>query len=321
MDVFFTTVVRQAPVDEGGELVHLDWSSKKVVERIPLVPVNPSVDDPNPRGNARGGRGIVRIGDLIYVATYHSLNLFDVSLKPKGRISHGLFVGLHELCDSGDTLWLASTAIDAAVGIDYKGNLIDSWWARENPKLKQRLLLEPLPIDRNADNRLLWLQGKKMKGPSHTHLNAVAFRDGDLYCLLNSFGLVYNTVTDRIVVEDSSIIGCHNLVFIGNRMVINNSRGKCIMVYTLDGQLTREIKLLGYPEICAIHESVINVSPTKRVLFIRGLSPIDQSRILVGFSPATIVEIDLETGRLLDLFQYSQDVAVCVHGLLACNDC
>ena len=316
MDVFFTTVVRFAPVDHGGELVRLDWSSKKVLGRVPLTPTNPTVDDPNPRGNARGGRGILRIDDLIYVASYHSLLLFDTALNPKGRVSHNLFVGLHEVCKSEDTLWLASTAIDAAIGIDREGNFMTSWWARETQKLQEYLALKPLSIDKTADNRLLWLQEKK-KGLSHTHLNAVAICDDQLYCLLNRFGLVYNTVTDTIILEDQSIIGCHNLVFLGDRLLINNSRGKRVMVYTHEGRLTREIKLLAYPEVSAIHDSVINTSPKKRALFIRGLSPIDQNRILVGISPATIIEIDLESGKVLDLFQYSQDVAVCVHGLMA----
>ena len=37
----------------------------------------------------------------------------------------------------------------------------------------------------------------------------------------------------------------------------------------------------------------------------------------VGFAPAAIVCIDFNTGRMVDVFQYSSDIQVCVHGLRA----
>ncbi|NUO08077.1 MAG: hypothetical protein HUU08_05245 [Candidatus Brocadia sp.] len=320
MDVFFSTVVRQAPVTQGGELVRINWATKKIIARKPLTPTDPPItekDDPNPRGNARGGRGIIRWGDMLYAAVYHSLLLFDTDLNPKGKITHNLFVGLHELYNNKDTIWVASTAIDGAICIDPLGNLLESWWARENFKLQRHCKLNTLPINKAIDNRLLWLKLQPNKHPSHTHLNAVAVHKGQLYVLLNRFGLVYNTKTDSILIEDPSIIGCHNLVFFDDRILINDSQGKRVVVYSQDGKFINEIDLLAYPEILAIHNAEIDCYEEKKRLFVRGLTPIDDKRILVGFSPATIAEIELDSGRLLDIYQYSTDIAVCVHGLLA----
>lgn len=320
MDVFFSTVVRQSPIAQGGELVRVDWTTKKVIAKKPLVPIDPPItenDDPNPRGNARGGRGILRYGNILYVAIYHSLLLFDTSLNLKDKVTNNLFVGLHEVYHNDDTIWVASTAIDGAICIDPHGNFIDSWWARENPSIQRLFTLEPLSINKNVDNRLLWLKVQPSKQPSHTHLNAVAVNKGQLHVLLNRLGVVYNTKTDDVVLEDTSIIGCHNLVFLGERMLINDSLGKRVMVYSHTGKLIREINLLAYPEVSAIHDEETTNFYEKRRLFVRGLSPINNDRILVGFSPATIVEIELNSGRLLDLYRYSEDVAVCVHGLLA----
>jgi len=145
----------------------------------------------------------------------------------------------------------------------------------------------------------------------------MSVRKGQMCVLLNRFGLVYNTITDSILIEDPSIIGCHNLVFLGDKILINDSKGKRVVVYSQDGKFINEIDLLSFPEILAIHNADIDNYEEKRRLFVRGLSPIDDKRILVGFSPATIVEIELYSGRLLDVYQYSKDVAVCVHGLLA----
>ena len=47
----------------------------------------------------------------------------------------------------------------------------------------------------------------------------------------------------------------------------------------------------------------------------RGLCETERETILVGISPATLLEIDWRRGRLVDLFSYSTDPRVCVHGL------
>ena len=97
---------------------------------------------------------------------------------------------------------------------------------RENRKLQQLFALDSLPINKTIDNRMLWLHVQPSKQPGHTHLNAVAVRKGQMCVLLNRFGLVYNTITDSILIEDPSIIGCHNLVFLGDKILINDSKGK-----------------------------------------------------------------------------------------------
>lgn len=55
MDVYFSTVVRAAAPEQGGELVRLDWETKQVKAAVPIAATNPVLIDPNPRGNGRGG--------------------------------------------------------------------------------------------------------------------------------------------------------------------------------------------------------------------------------------------------------------------------
>ena len=119
MDVYFSTVVRSAPSDRGGELVWLDWETKRVKASVPIAATNPVLVDPNPRGNSRGGRGIAVIDDEVWVASYHSLRVFDRELTPRRDLSHPLMVGLHEIfpTDRG-SVWVTSTAIDTALEID-----------------------------------------------------------------------------------------------------------------------------------------------------------------------------------------------------------
>ena len=316
MDVFFTTVVRKAPLKKGGEILRVNWESKQVLSKKNLIPDDPPFNDPNPRGNGRGGRGICIMNHFLYVAIYHQILKFNKKLELVGKINNNLFVGLHEVAVNNETLWVASTAIDAALGIDAAGNTCGEWWSRENENLKRRFNLEPQNINKKLDNRTLWLRPKEQKGDSHTHLNAVAFYNDQLFVLLNRYGVVYNTVKDRILIEDPSIKGCHNLVFIGDKLLINDSHGRKIMVYSDKGFFLKNIRLQYFPEIKKIHQNVISHSPKiAKTLFVRGLCPIEPNKVLIGFSPATIAEIDIEKDRLEDIFQYSTDAAVCIHGL------
>jgi len=53
---------------------------------------------------------------------------------------------------------------------------------------------------------------------------------------------------------------------------------------------------------------------TARPLYLRGLT-ITENYIFAGFSPATIVRIDKQSGELIDYYFHSTDARVCIHGL------
>ena len=97
MNIYFGTVIRAAPVSEGGSLYKLNWDRKEITREVPIAPTEPRLDhDPNARGNVRGVRGICVHNDEVFVADYHTINVFDRDLKLKRKLSHGLMVGLHE---------------------------------------------------------------------------------------------------------------------------------------------------------------------------------------------------------------------------------
>ncbi len=66
MFIYFGTVVRAAPVKEGGSLFKLDWDTKTIIGEVPNVPIAPTLyHDPNARGNVRGCRGIRLVNDEV----------------------------------------------------------------------------------------------------------------------------------------------------------------------------------------------------------------------------------------------------------------
>ena len=332
MFIYFGTVVRAAPVKEGGSLFKLDWDTKTIVGEVPNVPIAPTLyHDPNARGNVRGCRGIRLVNDEVIAADYHTLNVFDLDLKPRRRLTQDLMVGLHETQIVGDSIWVTSTAIDAALKYSINdGTLEESYWPREMPEFQKALDLVPLEIDKNIDNRSNFLEEKTYRGPSHLHLNAVYEFRGDIYALLHSKSMVVNLSKRSIVIQDPNLKHAHNLIIEEPGVVwISDTHRTVVRQYDLDsGQQIRAInikKMRGIKSLLlrsaslAIKEMGLSFfgakrKATARPLYLRGLA-INEDYIFAGFSPATIVRIDKQTGELVDYYFHSNDMRVCIHGL------
>jgi hypothetical protein len=330
--VYFSTVVRGGRMEESGEVVLVDWAEKRVVRRVPIYPTDPPIDDPNPNGNARGGRGIQLMNGSVVVASYHTLKIFDPELRLRRDVSHGLLAGLHEgFPVDDDRLWVASTALDAAVEIDLRdGSVGGQAWPRERAEFQRALGLEPLEIDKDADNRRRFLARSFQKSASHLHLNAVAIHDGNLFALLNGPGCIVNLTRCEIVVRNPHLQGAHNLVFDDRgAAIVNDTRGRAVRIYDVRlGRPVRSIDLMVFPQIRrllrrgrAVNLARKGLRATKltrktapRPLWVRGLDR-SEGRLYVGISPAAVLCLDETTGDLIEIFAYSSDARVCVHGL------
>lgn len=335
--LYFSTVVRSALPARGGELVCLDWESKRVLGRVPIAALDPELHDPNPRGNTRGGRGIALVGDEVIVASYHTLHCFDRELRPRRDLSHPLMAGLHEVFATGrGSLWVSSTAIDAALEIDLAGGrALRELWPREQPGLASALGLSPLAIDKGADNRARFVAGDHLRDRSHLHLNAVAERGGEVYALFNRQGVIANLSRDRVAVRHRSLRKGHNLwIDPDGTAWWNDTSGRRVCAVSLAGDGSRRrVPLLRYPEVARVAR---RLDRRRRLLmrlqkwgllrrqpplpiFVRGLARRD-GHLFVGISPAAILQIDEQSGALVDAFWYSRDVHCCVHGLAVADD-
>lgn len=333
MDVYFSTVTRGAPVEQGGSLVRLDWDTKQVLGQVPIAPTEPSVQDPNPRGGARGGRGVQLIDDSVMVGSYHTLLFFSRDLEPERRITHELLAGIHEthLLPDG-RLWVAATAVDAALLVDLdKGDVVDARWPRESPALQQRLGLTALDIDKDADNRQKWLLRPERSDRSHLHLNAVCPWRGELYALCTHPGVIVNLDREEVVVQDRRLKGAHNLIVLDDGTTLTSgTTSHSIEVWDLAARRSvRSIELTSFPWVRKVVRRHMAAFNARRVLgrlgigqarahplFIRGQHRMGD-RVLVGLAPASLLLVDWRTGTLVDAYQHSDDVEVCVHGIAA----
>jgi hypothetical protein len=325
MIVYFNTVKRKRPVKEGGEMVKLSWRLKKVLKQIPIFPTQPDIlNDPNPRGNSRGGKGIIITDKELFVGTYHTILVFDFDLNLKRTITNNLFVNIHEMCWDQKNIWVSSTTIDCAILINQMGETLKTFWPREEPLLQEQLGLFPMQIDKNSDNRLKHIHSQLGQKAGHTHLNSVTKHGRSTYVLLNRLGTVVKIEPEvNLVINTPLVIGAHSLVISSNgaRMILCSSFKHSILFFNLKtGRLEKSIDLLDFKEVAELHERFPD-QPFNKSIFVRGLEVIDSRRILIGVSPATILEIDIEKDKLLDLYQFSNDVGDAIHGLIHVKEC
>ncbi len=332
MEIYFGTVVRAAKISEGGSLFKLDWDNKIIVREVPIAPSNPALDhDPNARGNVRGCRGIAIHNNEVIAADYHTLNFFDRDLNRIRTISHGLMAGLHEIDVVGESVWVTSTSLDAALKYPLDGGGPEaSFWPRELPEFQHALDVEALPIDKNVDNRQTFLDTASFRGPSHLHLNAVCEFRGEVYAVFHSKCVVANLSRRSIVIRDEKLKHAHNLIIEEPGIVyINDTHRTVVRQYDLDsGEQIRAFDLKRLPgikslvfksSVRALKEMGVSFfsnrrKATARPLYLRGLA-IHGDFIFAGLSPATIVCIDKHSGELVDYYFHSTDARVCIHGL------
>ena len=331
MDIYFSTVFRYAPIDQAGELVRLDWDTKKVISKVPVAPRSLHFEDPNPRGNSRGGKGIALIDDKIIVAGYCELQVYDRNLNHLYDISHNLMSGLHEVYhETGSRLWITSTVLNSALLIDVNNReLLDAIWPQECIEFKNRWNLTPMQLDKSADNRIRFLAKNIEKDPSHLHFNAIYKWKGDMYGLFNRFGAVVNLTRQRIVFEDRSIYGAHNLIILDDGTIfVNDTRNQAVNLYGKDGALKKRINLLPfhqanrkvrrYKQLNGFRKMMTRIGFPRQdsvmPFFVRGLD-LSEDLLFIGISPAAILCVNWQTGKLVDVFNYTDDVRVAVHGL------
>lgn len=347
MRIVFTTVIRQAPVAAGGWARVAEWPSGRLLAERPVAPADPSVLDPNPRGNSRGGRGVVVAGDALVIANYHTLEVCDRALQPVGKFSHGNFAGIHEIMRRGGRLFVASTAVNAAAEVPLEDVLgaasaagkpaapaaVRFWWPTEEPAVCEQLGVPTTSYpDKQADNRLRHLDLHNRGHAGHLHLNAVDADGDQAYALLNKPGAILRLDTPgsmEVVLRHPLLEGAHNLEFVGpgRAWVVGTRSGLLLECDLYAGRVRPLIDLAASPFAREVARGASEPrawswrrwlgrerAPTARPLFWRGLA-MDDDWIFVGTSPAAILGFDRRTFAYQGVVRFGANVREIVHGI------
>ena len=145
MRVVCTTVIRNT----SGKAVHghiyeIDWDRQRIRRRIDMP--RPIGDRLllrlNPRGGARGGRGVRITEDAIYAANDNTIIRYDHNWNALGRISNQLLTGIHEIEVVEGGIWAACTGVDLALKLSPSGKVLKRWSPRTSDKIKRMLGVE-----------------------------------------------------------------------------------------------------------------------------------------------------------------------------------
>jgi len=317
--VYVTTVIRGADIESSGCIYCLDWAVGKILNEVP-VPV-PSYKEVGPRGSKRGGRGIINWGNEIVVSNYDSLLFYDKDLNYLRKITHPLFCGIHEIDADDEGIWVSSTGIESVLLVEPEsGEVLRKHFVPGIAAFtEQSPYVEKGQMDLEKDYRNYIYARSEMS----THINCVEHASGATYALLSNLGAVIQVEPDyKLTVLDNTLKEPHNLLFLEERLVVNDTGRQTVKEYDLNtGKLVSEINLnklgLKIKKPGTILKGKIKISTAG---WLRGMSHLDGHRILVGISPSTVVELDMDSGKIVKTMKLSNDVNNSIHGLFAFNE-
>lgn len=316
--IFTTTVIRGSKNRElTGFLFELDWQGNRIKERIP-IPLDTGHPFWNARGGNRGGRGVFIHNGTLYIATAMSVLMFDSKLKKIGELTHPYLAGLHEIYVDSEGIWLTSTVHDLVVKLNFSGNIIDEWWGSESKILQQKFGFSSRKLNLSLDfaEEAFTLEYERYCEKERLHANTVWPHNEEVYvlaCRRKAF-IRIRPDPERIVLQDKQLGAPHNgIVTPDGRIIINDTQNQCIRTYDL----------LSGKRLMTMSTAIYRSKNSKQFAkagWQRGLAHVKDSVFLVGTSPATIFEVDIDRLTIGQICKIDTHVSHCVHGLAVIKD-
>jgi hypothetical protein len=329
MRLVATTVVRESVrgKQRSGYVYDVDWAAKRVLRRFPVPePSYPESDD-NPRGGARGGRGVAATRHGIVLANYDTVYVYDDEWNVLDSFSHPLFIGIHELDWDGEVVWISATRNDTVLRVTLDGSVEVAWDPHRSELARRFRLRERLhPLDGSVDYRK-----RDAPGVNECHVNGVTRRGGSL---IVNCGLIRGRrpTAARIARGARQKLGLGR-DDAGRSAVVRVTGGGSAEILlelatghwpTHNGQLLDDSRLI----VNESHKNTLRVfsledrrqlaKVTVPGTWLRGLHAIGPGRILVGTAPAAIALVDLEAGAAVERVTLSDDPNEAIHGLTVC---
>jgi hypothetical protein len=293
--VLITSAVRWAWISDVSSYFRiLDLDRERVTFIAPVPESEWREHDPNPRGGARGARGVSVYEDRLVIANGERLFVFDTSWRLVAQLTHPMLSNVHDVLAEEDGIWVTACGCDMLVRVSWEGELVD-WWSFRSDRSVYRLLgyrRRNLPrVSPDLDYRDPRVQAASA---DVVHLNGVV-RGSD--GLLLSFGCVTNTGDENA----SAIVLLGEQGRFGRRRasLLLHKRGAAVPNHNIG----EEDGLLVYNDSNANRLVAVDVATgEERVAvdipgdpgFARGLARIGPGRWLVGSqAPLAVYEVDL----------------------------
>ncbi len=291
-----STVARGAQRGESHGGLYLVDVGRQYVEQV--ADANSVAIDFAGRGGERGLRGIVVVGQEIFVAASNEITIFDPWFRVLATYRNSYLKHCHEMSAHGGKLYVTSTAFDAVLRMDLKSRQFEKGMRIANTGG----LISLKPFD-----------PQKSGGPGESnlyHLNSVHAGEAGLFVAGRKMPALVEMTETSLEVRAALPRGTHNArPFRGG--VLYHDGDTDTLVWA-----TREDKIVSASPRYA-REELLGSDPgdVARQGFGRGLCVLSETLVAAGASPATVAIHDLEAGRVVETLNLSMDVRHAVHGL------
>ncbi|HVY88760.1 MAG TPA: hypothetical protein VG942_07825 [Hyphomonadaceae bacterium] len=287
--------------DSHGGLYLCDLNAGKFEQ---VLDWNTSDIDWEGRGADRGLRGIVIMGEDIFIAASEELFVFDRAFRRKASYRNPYLKHCHEMSLAGDKLWLTSTGFDSLLRFDLASRAFDFG-------------IQLLLANQKLNARTFDPRGPGGPAPANEfHINSVHADATGIFAAGRRIpGLVQLTQAGVGMVAPLPL-GTHNARPFNGGVLYNDTDNDCVKWVGLGGQAKgREVSIPvpRYDEGKLTHID-FDESGLARQAFGRGLCPLSSTMIAAGSSPTTIAIHDL-AARKTRALNITMDIRNAAHGL------
>ena len=265
------------------------------------------------RGMGRGLRGIVFVGEEIYIAASDELFVFDREFKILRSFRCPFLHHCHEISYDGERwIWLTSTSFDSILRFDTREGVFDGAWYIGVAERRIQGRVERKLMSKGYDPRGEMGPPKK----DTLHINQVFCREGAVYFSALRMDGMWVLGADGGLESFARVpVGTHNCQPIGgDRIAMNATKDDCAMITDRRG---RVITKMEYPEY---DESAMTSTDLgkdfARQGFGRGLCVSEgDGLVIAGSSPGTVSAFVMGSGERIAEVNVSMDVRNAPHGL------
>jgi len=285
-------------LERGDATQVLDWSEADI--------------DWEGRGGDRGLRGIAFHDGLVYLAASDEIFVYDRDFEPRGSIRNPYLKHCHEITVHDGRLYMASTGFDSVLEMDLRTQAFTRAWCLRYSdawKLRRTLRIDIKPSFRTYDPSA----PGGPKSADTSHVNNVVVRDGAIYACGTRLSALWRVDRPKLERYARTPFGTHNTQPFRDGVLFNHTKTDRIAYASRDGRVTGSVALPTYPAESLEHADL--PSDLARPTFGRGLTVLDDGRIVGGSSPATVTVYDLDAGRMVRSVNITMDVRNAVHGL------
>ncbi len=272
-------------------------------------------------------------GERIVTGTFSEIRFFDKSLKEISRFSHPHLCGVHGLSVYGDRLWVSSCSNDCILCFTKNGELIEEIFLSENPALMEFVKKPIRRVNKDYDFRRTMIPIEEQI----FHVNYVQETEAGVFLSLHKQGVLWNISEDKPVVHSKGR-EIHDACLANNLYFINDT-GNCeLKVFNKNTDLLSVVKVDILDHLSADEQKSIRVPFTQKISnrlhklpflnkliaerscrlnWLRGLCVLDDSHVLLGISPASILRVNIKTRQVEKCFMLNNNLCSSVFSIIA----